>query len=312
MAVACGVLQDPAGRVLITQRPAGKIAAGKWEFPGGKIEPGESAHAALARELGEELGIAPTAARPLIRFTHAYSDRIVTLDTWLVTGWTGEVQGRERQRFQWHAPDGAIALDLLPTVQPILRALRLPVDYVFTPPEADEELIFEGLARLPRGALLRLRLPARPRPSYEQLARRLVAQAPPHGLRIVLDRDAKMARDLGADGWHASQHTLLHATADEIELAKPLLRIASCHDVESLARARSLEFDAAVLGHVAATGSHPGAAPLGWPRFAALAGAANLPVYAIGGLGPTDRATAFAHHAQGVAGISAYWSRSGS
>ena len=147
--VACGVLRRADGAVLLAQRPAGKIAAGKWEFPGGKIETGESPRVALERELHEELGIGISQARPLIRFTHAYHDRIVTLDTWLVERWRHEVRAVEGQCFDWQAPDAAIALDLLPTVQPILAALRLPTDYVFTPPDADEARIRDGLDGLP-------------------------------------------------------------------------------------------------------------------------------------------------------------------
>lgn len=75
--VACGVVLNPAGEALMAQRPAGKIAAGFWEFPGGKIEAGESAHNALVRELDEELGIRVHASTPLIDFIQPYTDRRV-------------------------------------------------------------------------------------------------------------------------------------------------------------------------------------------------------------------------------------------
>lgn len=307
IAVACGVLQRADGHVLLAQRPPGKLAAGKWEFPGGKIESGETAHAALARELREELGIDVTRARPLIRFTHAYSDRVVTLDTWLITAWQHEIQAIEGQRFAWHAPDAAIALDLLPTVQPILAALRLPTDYVFTPADADEIRIRDGLRHLPAACLLRLRLPLLDDVAYVELARAVIADARGTDLRVVLDRGPAMAESCGAAGWHQTQAGL----SGGAETAAPgLLRLASCHDAASLQRAREIGCDAVVLGSVRPTSSHPGGATLGWDGFSALAGNANLPVYALGGVGPQDRDSAFAHHAQGVAGISAYWSRS--
>lgn len=307
--VACGVLQRADGRVLIAQRPPGKIAAGKWEFPGGKIEAGESPRAALDRELHEELGVSLQQARPLIRFTHAYHDRIVTLHTWLVMAWAGEAHGRESQCVEWHAADAAINLDVLPTVAPILRALLLPTDYVFTPPDADEHLIRGSLSQLPSGALLRLRLPARSDQSYAALAGRVIADARALGLRVTLDRGEALARELGAAGWHQRQAELM-ACAERSPRPPGWLRLASCHDRASLEQARMLGCDAAVLGAVQATSTHPGATALGWRGFATLAGNANLPVYAIGGIGPRDRDRAFAHHAQGVAGISAYWSRS--
>ncbi|RTZ80514.1 MAG: hypothetical protein DSZ01_02110, partial [Gammaproteobacteria bacterium] len=83
--VAAGVLQDAAGRVLLARRPEGVHQGGLWEFPGGKVEPGESVRQALERELEEELGIGIKACRPLIRVGHRYADRNVVLDTWLVS-----------------------------------------------------------------------------------------------------------------------------------------------------------------------------------------------------------------------------------
>ena len=94
--VVAGVLIDGAGRVLIAQRPAGKHLAGGWEFPGGKLEPGESARAGLARELREELGIAIGQPRPLMRLRHAYPHGEVLLDVWVVRRYRGEPQGLGR------------------------------------------------------------------------------------------------------------------------------------------------------------------------------------------------------------------------
>ena len=307
------MLQDRAGQVLIAQRPAGKIAAGKWEFPGGKIEANESVQEALDRELQEELGVGLIDARPLIRFTHAYSDRVVTLDTWLVSRWSGEPVGRESQQFEWHDPESESRRDLLPTVAPILRALALPSHFVFTPPDCDAPELMAGLAALPSRALLRIRLPALDETAYENVAATLTPAAQKAGLRVVLDRGSEMAIRLGADGVHLSHARLMgmDGSAGE-EGSHPLLRFASCHDRESLDKARTLGFDAAILGTVQASASHPDGPLLGWPRFSELAGSANLPVYAIGGAAPADLPRAYANHAQGVAGISAYWSRSGS
>lgn len=306
--VACGVLRDAGGRVLIVQRPLGKIAAGKWEFPGGKIEAGETPEAALRRELEEEIGVRTLRARPLLHFVHAYRERVVTLETWLVTGWEGELHGREGQAMVWRSLDDTADLDVLPTVAPILRALALPEDYVFTPPDASLEQILEGLPGLPAAALLRLRLPALPDAAYEVLAAQVIARARPRGLRVVLDRDPGMVRRLGAGGWHLSQRRL----GPSIAAQDDLLRLASCHDAESIALAREAGIVAIVLGPVQRTATHPDAKPLGWTAFAGLAVTAQCPVYAIGGLGPVDKAQAFAHRAQGIAGIGAYWSRRGS
>lgn len=304
--VACAVVQRPSGEVLLAQRPAGKIAAGWWEFPGGKIEPGEPPRAALDRELEEELGIRSVHARPLIRFRHAYSNRIVFLDTWLVTEYEGEPHGREDQSFVWTSP--ATLHDwpqALPTVAPSVRALLLPAHYVFTRPDASVDRLLRGLKTLPGGALLRLRLPALDDASYDDCARTLLPAVRAAGLRLVLDRAPARARDLGADGWHASAAVLRRLGGRAAE--GPPMQLASCHSAEELRGAGAAGFDAAVLGAVNATSTHPGEPGMGWAGFASAAQYAGLPVYAIGGVGPADLDRVFAAYGQGVAGISAYW-----
>ncbi len=310
--VACGALRDAQGRVLIVERPEGKIAAFKWEFPGGKIEAGETPREALDRELHEEIGIRVRDARPLTLFTHTYRERKVTLHTFLVTAWDDEVQGREQQCFEWILPSEDHALDMLPTVEPILRALRLPEDYVFTPPGAKLEGLIRCLGTFPRQTLLRLRQPQLDRKAYENLARRLMAAARPWGVRLVLDRGEAMARFLGAAGVHFPQPELMNLNPGDLPPLNNVLRLASCHGLASLQKAEEMRLDAVVVGHVKATPTHAGAEPLGWAGFTELAAATHLPAYAIGGLGPGDKAEAFAHYAQGVSGISAYWSRFGS
>lgn len=305
--VACGVLQRADGKVLLAQRPAGKIAAGAWEFPGGKIEAGEAPLHALLRELDEELGVQVEQARPLIRYRHAYSNRDVCLDTWLVTAFGGEPHGREGQALAWVAPSALKDWpDTLPTVAPSARALNLPVHYVFTRPAATAGAILAGLSQLPPASLLRLRLPQLDDAAYAAVARQLLPAARALGLRLVLDRAPEQARALGADGWHASERALLQLCGRAA--SGPELQFASCHDAESLQHAASAGFDAAVLGPVRATATHPDAAPLGWQRFAATVEYAGVPVYAIGGVGPAELDAVFAAYGQGVAGISAYWS----
>jgi 8-oxo-dGTP diphosphatase len=124
--VAAAVI-DTAGRVLIAQRAAGKHMAGGWEFPGGKLEPGEERLAGLARELREELGITLVGTpRPLIRVRHAYPTREVLLDIWVVKRYGGEVRGLDGQALRWCTQDELEAAELLPADKPIVAALRLP------------------------------------------------------------------------------------------------------------------------------------------------------------------------------------------
>jgi mutator protein MutT len=124
--VAAAVI-DAQGRILIAQRPVGSHLAGGWEFPGGKLEPGEERLAGLARELREELGITPRGTpRPLIRVRYAYPSREVLLDMWVVKRYSGEPQGLDGQALRWCTQDELDAVELLPADKPIVAALRLP------------------------------------------------------------------------------------------------------------------------------------------------------------------------------------------
>jgi 8-oxo-dGTP diphosphatase len=124
--VVAGAVIDATGRVLIAQRPTGKHLAGGWEFPGGKLEPGEARAAGLARELREELGIAIRNPRPLIRVRHTYPQGEVLIDMWVVKSYSGSPRGLDGQALEWLSQDELERAELLPADGPIVRALRLP------------------------------------------------------------------------------------------------------------------------------------------------------------------------------------------
>jgi 8-oxo-dGTP diphosphatase len=125
--VVAAILADAQGRVLVTQRPPGKELAGYWEFPGGKLEPGETPEACLIRELDEELGIQVAACEPYLTLEHEYSQpgvqRRVRLLVWRVDRWLGEPAGREGQALQWLLPAALMAAGLLPADAPIAARL---------------------------------------------------------------------------------------------------------------------------------------------------------------------------------------------
>jgi 8-oxo-dGTP diphosphatase len=121
--VVAAALVDSLGRVLIAERPAGKHMAGRWEFPGGKVAPGESEAAALARELEEELGVVVVDASPMMRLTHRYSDRDVELSMWLVGRYRGEPQALEGQRLKWVERTRLAGEDILEADRPFVAAL---------------------------------------------------------------------------------------------------------------------------------------------------------------------------------------------
>lgn len=125
--VVAGALFDAAGRVLIAQRPAGKPLAGSWEFPGGKVDPGEAPYDALVRELREELGVEVQAALSVIKYEHAYPRRCVRLDLWRVTRFRGEPQSLDLQALRWVRLDELESANLLEADLPMIPALQAAV-----------------------------------------------------------------------------------------------------------------------------------------------------------------------------------------
>jgi 8-oxo-dGTP diphosphatase len=122
--VAAGILRDSSGRVLITERRCDGPFDGLWEFPGGKIADGESSVQALIRELAEELGIEVTTSQPLMKLHHEYPDRIVDIEFFVVTSWSGTPAGLEGQGLRWVHPSELNPDILLPADVPVVEALQ--------------------------------------------------------------------------------------------------------------------------------------------------------------------------------------------
>ena len=317
--VVAGVLPDPAGRVLVARRPRGTHLEGRWEFPGGKLMPGESREAGLARELAEEIGIRVLAARPLIRLEHRYPDRDVVLDVWSVESYSGEPHGREGQRVEWRDIRSLEAADFPPADAPVLAALRLPRRYLVTPePGRDWDPFLDRLAaKVDQGFdLIQLRAKSLEEPALVELGRRAVEVCRRGGATLLVNADPEIAWRCDADGVHLASRRLVRMLRErsavdrdfhEARGGRRFLTGASCHDAADLERARTAGCDFAVLGPVRATATHPGAPALQWSGFERLARDAGIPVFAIGGLGDGDIATARRSGGQGVAAIRALW-----
>ena len=293
------MIERADGAFLLAQRPAGKVYAGWWEFPGGKVEPAEPPARALARELHEELGIDVRRAYPWITRVHAYQHATVRLNFFRVVDWRGEPQAREGQAIRWQQFDAPMAAPMLPANAPVLASLALPLEYAITCASTlgEDEMLARLGRRLQQGLkLIQVREPETVAPQFTQ---RVVALAHAHGARVLTK-----ARVAGADGMHCTARQLMALR----ERPQDMLAAASTHDAVELSQAERLGFDLAVLGPVKPTASHPGAAPLGWENFARLARGASIPVYAIGGLRPADLDTARRAGAHGIAMIRGSWS----
>jgi len=305
--VVAGVLEDASGRVLIAQRPRGRPMAGYWEFPGGKLSPGEERLAGLARELDEEVGVRLAAARPLIRYVHRYPDRVVDLDVWRVGTWDGPPHGREDQALSWLPIAALPEAGLLPADEPIVRALSLPSVVLVTPPAAGSEDAFLEVLAQSAAELVVLR---RPDLDTEALVAVAAWTRVRTGARVVLNGDpaelGKFVEQGAADGLHVPAHHAARLTSRP--LPRQHLFGVSCHDALELDRAEALAADYAFLGPVKPTATHPGAPGSGWDAFARLVRDRPLPVYAIGGLGPADLGAAWLAGAQGIAAIRSLWS----
>ena len=304
--VAAAVLTQPDGRVLLARRPAGKAYAGYWEFPGGKVEPGESLDAALARELHEELGIVVTRACRWITRVFEYPHATVRLNFFRVFEWQGTPHPHEGQVFSWQLPDAVEVTPLLPANFPIVKALTLPT--VLGISHAESLGVDSFLARLDVALhnglrLIQLRDKTLPEETRLKLARETVRRAHLQGARVLVNGPLELARAAGADGIHLDSSAAARLTArPDCEWVG-----VSCHDGAELVQAAALGADFALLSPVLPTLTHPGAATLGWDAFSTLAAASPIPVYGLGGLGREDVALAQSHGAHGVALLRGAW-----
>jgi len=292
---------QPFSEFLLARRPPGKVYAGWWEFPGGKVEAGESFRDALVRELHEELGITITQATPWLSREFVYPHATVRIRFFRVTAWEGEIHPHEHDAIAWQRNDAPPGVEpILPANGPILKGLSLPTTCALT--NAEENGVDAELARLEKALAGGLRFvqvrDKRLAPAERAgFTRRVVALARPHGALVVINDDLALAREVGADGVHLPAEALMRCTA------RPELPWvgASCHDAKELEKAAALELDYALLGPVLPTPTHPDTAGLGWERFAAMIDHCPLPVFALGGMRPEMQAEAQAHGAHGLA-----------
>ena len=304
--VAAAVIVRPDGKVLLAQRPPGKAYAGYWEFPGGKLEPGESAPQALTRELLEELGITVTHAAPWLTQEFVYPHAHVELSFFRVFGWTGEPTGHDGQAFAWQSPGAFDVAPLLPANTRVLAALQLPPIYgVSCASDVGEDAFLVRAERaLARGlSLIQLREKDWPIDRRDALGARLLSLASRFDARVLLNGSADDARRGGYAGVHWTAATLAQATARP----RDLLVGASCHSRAEIGRAADLDIDFAVLGPVHRTPTHADVSPLGWDVFAGYVVDARVPIYAIGGLTPADLQAAIDRGAHGVALRRSIW-----
>jgi 8-oxo-dGTP diphosphatase len=304
--VAVAVVTRPDGSFLLARRPAGKVYAGYWEFPGGKVEPNEPVEQALARELHEELGIDVERAYPWITRVYAYAHATVRLHFHRVVAWRGEPHCREHEDMAWQRAESLTVAPMLPANAPVLHALGLPDEYaVSNASEIGEARFLQNLRRRLAGGLrlVQVREKTMPRERLIALTREVTGIARAQGARVLVNGDIEAARIAGADGVQLPSAQLASLSV------RPQFALvgASCHVAAELRAAESLGADFAVVGPVRATPTHPGSTPIGWEGFRAVVAGSAIPVYAIGGLTRADFAPAWDSGAHGLAMIRGSW-----
>jgi 8-oxo-dGTP diphosphatase len=304
--VAAAVLQRADGSFLLARRPAGKVFAGYWEFPGGKVEPGEAPGLALARELHEELGVEVEQAYPWITRVFAYPHATVRLRFYRVLQWRNEPHPREKQALAWQRLDDRMAEPMLPANAPVLASLALPWEYAITDAGALgipgmlallEERLEQGLK------LVQIREPKLTATERSLFTEQAIGLAHRYGCKVMVKAPSAATISPGAHGLHLTAAQLMELESRPVNM----LVAASCHTRAELERAMQLELDFAVLGPVKKTASHEGDPPLGWEKFTAMTQEASIPVYAIGGLDVADRNDAWSAGGHGLAMISGAW-----
>ncbi|MFU8878698.1 MAG: Nudix family hydrolase [Wenzhouxiangellaceae bacterium] len=305
--VSAAVLRDERGRVLLSRRLPGHHLAGMWEFPGGKIDPGESPEQALARELAEELDIRIGPCRPLVSVTHTYSEKTVRLRLFEVHSFEGTPRGVEGQAIEWVEPSAMAGLEMPAADRPLVRLLALDGYYSVSPSpgtfESDAAFVQAWRDSLAAGfRLLQLRLEPEQKVA-EGLIDEITRMTRKAGARWIASGALEQCLDWPADGVHLDTRQLVSLQRRPVAADKLLL--ASCHDLEEIRMAEALEVDLVTLAPVQAS-HRKEIVPMGWGDFERLLAWSPLPVLARGGMKPDDWARARAAGAFGVAGMRSF------
>ncbi len=307
--VAAAVLMREDGSYLLGQRAADTFYPGYWEFPGGKVEAGESPREALVRELHEELGIEVLQATPWIVREHQYEHAHVKLHFFRVTQWRGELRDHVHAALSWQQIGANTVSPMLPANGPVLKALALPDFYAITHAAdigAEAQLAALEFALRHGVRLVQIREQALAEPQRTAFAAEAIRLTQSFGGRALINGDEDMALELGADGVHFPANQLMTRSS------RPRLKLvgASCHTRTELEHAIELGLDFAVVGSINASPTHDMAEGIGWPAFQTLIAECPVPVFAIGGLGREHEQISRQHGAHGIAAIRAAWDQS--
>jgi 8-oxo-dGTP diphosphatase len=318
-------------RVLLSKRAENVHQGGLWEFPGGKVEPGETIEQALIREIREELGIDVKKTRPLIKLIYHYPDKSVLLETLIVCQFSGrqyqindcyekqEQQGLEGQTVKWVRLNALDNYSFPLANKPIINALHLPDSYLISPDRFSEkpdsqyqtQFLDEFSNNCDYHQVIQLRIKSLKNTQLNKILKQACEIAQKKQVRLLLNSSMCLEHDIlyACSGIHL---TSIHLYDDDFiahyrtQFAHKMIA-ASCHCQQDIERANELALDFIVISPVKQTTSHPNQAPMGWEQFKKLTDSAKIPVFALGGMKPIDIKEAQNYGAQGIAAISSLW-----
>lgn len=303
--VAVAVIPDSRGRVLVSKRHVDSHQGGYWEFPGGKVESGESVLDALKREIREELGLVIKQAFPLKKISHHYDDKFVLLDIYLVSEFEGQPSGLEGQLVKWQAIDALQQSDFPAANAGIIKTIQLPTELAITPEAGSFDELLELVQNLQKQSIriIQLRQKHLGIKQYARWSEELISYLADSEVLLMFNQPLAEYRANGNGGYHCSSE-VLHALDSRPAVAS--LVSASCHGLADLQKAEQLQLDFALLSPVAKTDKYEDEAILGWQQFAFLANQVSIPVFALGGMSRSDQPIARHFGAYGIAGISTF------
>jgi len=306
MNVSVAVIRRDDGMVLFTERLPGKACPGEWEFPGGKIEAGESARQALDREIHEELGISIIEARPWLTMSYDYPHASVILNFYIVSRWKGQEIGKEGQTLSWQNISNMTISPLLAANEPVIRALQLPDIYAIScANEIGDEIFLQQLQKAISNGLQLLQIREKNRTARQ--LQRFIEQV----FSITTAADVTTLINSALPKELQKQFSGIHLTSSHLMKLnhRPDFKLvaASCHNLQELDHANRLKLDFAVLSPISKTPSHPESTPMGFSKMSELVSNSAIPVYALGGMSFDQLQELQSHGAHGIAMMRNAW-----
>ncbi|WP_232744846.1 Nudix family hydrolase [Thiomicrorhabdus sp. Kp2] len=305
--IAVGVLKQD-DKVCLSLRQKHQSHANHWEFPGGKVEEGESIIEALQREFFEELAIQTKGWQKLIEIPWHYEKVSVRLHVYQTEQFRGKPTGNEGQRVEWFAVNELSNLEFPKANKGIVTALQLSDSYMITGQFVNAQEALQKLTNaLDSGVrFCQLRAKGLSEEAFLEIAKPAIKQCQHYGAKILLNGKVTLLETFpDADGIQLASNEI--DAFNERPIAKDKILGVSTHTDNDISQALKLDADFILLSPVKETTSHPEVPGIGWSNFADKVKDIPIPVFALGGMKPEDIDVAKQNGGQGIAAISGFW-----